>query len=491
MIDQFPQSDVPQELQQQDEQPRERVAVQAADEGPVVSPVPRFDERPVQGKVKHTILRQYAGAWAGIILNGARHDYALALRAGRHFAGTDLVYMDGFGGAGRYARDFDGSAGPIWGSPIIGVQALEAQAARASFPVRVTAYLTEENSTCYRELVRNLEAAGLRTPIVEVQRFTRTGLGQVNVLRGDFRDQIQDLMALLGPGHGADPFVLALIDPYGPTMRMDDVRALLGRQRTDGIVLFPYHDVEVRSGSAVKAQDERQRMDRQNLVVRTAHFGTETWIEIANRPGVTAEEREAAWAQLYGEQIRAADPALIVKNIPLRLGTIDRTAYHLFLVTRDASGAMKLNEVLREAEVNEDWILWQGLEARLQEEARALGQASLFGDEAPVTPPKAAKRAFPIEDVARELVARVGGRLTTLDGIYRAMADTLYTAGEIGKALRLLRDRGQAEYDSLTSRKAPVCVAAGAPARVLAPGTPAAAASSRARSPRGRGPDAG
>lgn len=38
----------------------------------------------------------------------------------------ELVYVDGFAGTGRYERDRDDpDGGAVWGSPIIGVRALE------------------------------------------------------------------------------------------------------------------------------------------------------------------------------------------------------------------------------------------------------------------------------------------------------------------------------------------------------------------------------
>lgn len=448
-----------------------------------------FAVRPVQGKVKHTILRQYAGAWAGIILNGVRRDAARALESGRRLR-VDLVYVDGFGGAGQYGRDFDGTRGPIWGSPIIGVQALEEQAAKVpALDVRVSAFLTEQNAECYEALLRNLASAGLRTPVQPVTAFSRDGLGRVNVLRGDFREQISALSALLGTGAGADPFVLAFIDPFGPAMRMHEMHAILGRARTDAVVLFPHHVHKVRSGSARKAPEARQPMEERNLNVSTAHFGTDAWLEIAARPGITVDEQEAEWAALYGQQLRAADSRLIVKNIPLQLGEIERTAYHLWIVTRDADGAMKMNEVLRSAEVDEQWIRWRGQEEREQAAMRTAVQTTLdFGGPA-LPPPAVVKRSYTAEEVARELQMRLGGRTVPLKaGVYHAMADTLYTAGEIHKALRLLRDRGEAEYDALTAGSALVTVRApgGAPAdRALGPGTPQSATGPVPRAARG------
>src|SRR6185437_5789678 len=133
-------------------------------------------------------------------------------------------------------------------------QALKA----ATLNVRVTAFICEQDASCYTALVRNLIAAKLRTPVVEVSSFGRDGFGSVNVLRGDFREHVAALQSILGPGKNADPFVLALVDPYGPSMPMAAVRSVIGRPRTDAIVLFPYYDLEVRSGSAAKEVQDRQ-----------------------------------------------------------------------------------------------------------------------------------------------------------------------------------------------------------------------------------------
>lgn len=429
-----------------------------------------FDVRPVQTKVKHIILKQYAGAWAGIIAHGVRRDLISAVEQGRDVC-LDLVYVDGFGGEGRYGRDFDGSSGPAWGSPVIGTQALEAQAAKftsAGLPVRVTAVIVEYDHARYARLIENLRAAGLSTPVLAATQLTRASYGHVTVLRGDFRDHLGGIMSWLGSGtKRGDAFALFLVDPFGPTMPMADVHTILRRPRTDAVVLFPYYDLEVRSGSAAKADDERRPMDRQNVAVRTAHFGTDRYVEITRRPGLTAAERERAYAGLYEEQLRAADSSLIVKNIPLRLGEIARTAYHLWLVTRNADGAMKMNEVLRSAEVEEDWIRWQGQEAREQAAQAASEQGSLELGLPCVPPPLTEKRAFPPEEVAAALLRRLTGRTLTLGAIYAALADTLHTPGEIRKGLRALRDRGEADYDALT--KATALVRLGRPAVQLAP----------------------
>jgi len=446
----------------------------------------RFGVRPVQGKVKHTILREYSGAWAGIIINGVRRSFLDELQRGRTPARVDLVYLDGFGGSGRYGRDFDDSAGPIWGSPVIGVRALEEQAVRArGIDVRVTAFISEQDSRIYPALVDNLHAAHLRTPVVEVTAFAATGLGSVNVLKDDFRRQIPALLTLLRSGTGSDPFVFAFVDPYGPTMSMAELQRLLGRRRTDAIVLFPYYDLEVRSGSAAKNVRDRHRMDHQNVEVRNAHFGSPEYEEIAQRSGLTAKERELAFAALYSRQLHAIDNEMLVKNIPLQLGEIARTAYHLFLVTRNADGAFRMNDVLRDAAVDEHWIRWQGQENREQAASRANAQVSLELEVPLVPEPKVERRSFTPAEVSAAILDRLGGRALTAHNLYRDLANTLYTAAEVNKGLALLKKHGLAEYDSLSSKSALVRIVRLTPGQAWPPTVPTFAG--RAVTTRARG----
>lgn len=86
--------------------------------------------RDTQTQVKHIILSDYLDTWAGIILNGLAGVAKQLAARGRPFR-TRLLYVDGFSYKGRYK----GNAGellrhstaqtPSWGSPILGIQALE------------------------------------------------------------------------------------------------------------------------------------------------------------------------------------------------------------------------------------------------------------------------------------------------------------------------------------------------------------------------------
>src|SRR5438045_7871700 len=71
-----------------------------------------FPSREAQTRIKHEILREYAGAYGGIIARGVG-------RRAPADAVLDLAYFDGFAGFGRYAGDLDqpGEIAPVWDPP--------------------------------------------------------------------------------------------------------------------------------------------------------------------------------------------------------------------------------------------------------------------------------------------------------------------------------------------------------------------------------------
>ena len=423
-----------------------------------------FDTRDSQSRAKHSLLRRYGGAWAGIIGTGLINSRAFrsARERGQPFE-LHLVYIDAFAGAGRYARDADQAPGeqrePVWGSPIIGLRAIEAQAAvlrERGLPVRVSGILVEADPEYYERLLENLGASALDITVEPGTNIPSAHHGQVNVFNADFRDVIGDLVPWLG-----DAFSLAFIDPWGPVMDLGSLAKLLKRLRTDAITLFPFHDLAVRGGSGLKDPSQLTPSDRGNITRTTAHFGTDEWLDIYRREELSAEAREEAFVQLYLRQLRSLDPTLWVKNIPLRFSKYDRTAYHLCLTTRDADGAMKMTQLLRDAEVEEEWEVWRDQEERERSKEEGQGALSLFGDlDVPFTP-EPTKSAFQadIAEVERELLAKCAdGRTHPLKDIYGMMADTPYVAGEINRALRALKKAGAAHFDDLNSARSQVRV---------------------------------
>ena len=78
--------------------------------------------RNTQTNVKHEILAKYLDTWGGIIVNGLRNAKRQRL--------WQFVYIDCFSYKGKYLGDMEdalrhkATVEPVYGSPIIGIQAL-------------------------------------------------------------------------------------------------------------------------------------------------------------------------------------------------------------------------------------------------------------------------------------------------------------------------------------------------------------------------------
>jgi three-Cys-motif partner protein len=395
-----------------------------------------FPPRDSQTRIKHEILRQYAGTWAGIITSGIRKQ----MRSGR-FRGRftlDLVYLDAFAGAGVYDGDSaePPPRSPVWGSPVIATEALMAVSPGSDeFDIRVSTIAIEQHHA--EELFEALSSAELGIPVRLADGFDGAARAEATVIAADCRRIIDQILDGLTPHE----FLLTLVDPYGDAMSMEQLGRLLGRERTDGITLFPTSEVLKRSGSARKSTGELSPTERINLARTTALFGTDSWMEIA-RSELDAVESEGAYVDLYENQIRAIDQDLIVKSIRLRFGKLNRTGYHLFLTTRHHDGALRMNDILRAAGIREHWTLWCDRQAQLQ---RRDGMGLLFElvyrpeDPEEINPDEAA-------NIVRGRLPDVGGTTTWKD-LYVAMADEVLGSDEIGRAMTVLKKQRRITFD--------------------------------------------
>lgn len=404
-----------------------------------------FASREAQTRIKHEILRDYAGAWAGIISQGT---------AKRSPRGTvlDLAYFDGFAGCGRYECDEDRphSQERIWGSPILALEALKATAAKApdNIQVRVTGILAEENTGRYDELVENLGASGLDLRVNEVQRLHQVELGAITVVRGDVRPRVEELLA----GLGASVFLLAFTDPYGTAMPMNLLRQIVARQQTDTVTLFPVYDVHKYAGSALKPPSAREDGDRDNIRRNTIHLGTEEWLEIAARD-LPVEEAAPLYVELYRRQLRAAAPKTVAKDIGLSFSSRSQAfglpGYHIFLTTRNPHGAFRMNSILRQAGYRRYWTHWGDHEAREAGERDARGELEL-GLEVPFMPVPTVQRVeVSTEEVEGALVEALVPGDYTLKQILGLLADSIFKEGEVKKGLRGLKKQGRAGFQNL------------------------------------------
>jgi uncharacterized Fe-S cluster protein YjdI len=208
-------------------------------------------------------------------------------------------------------------------------------------------------------------------------------------------------------------------------------------------------DVDRKGASVRKLPTDRTPGDKGNVTRVGAVFGDPRWEEIAKDTSLGVQQREAAYEELYYQCLESLDTELVVKNIPLRLSSADRTVYHLFLTTRDPHGALRMNGILRAAGLREHFALWGDYFERRREAEAARGEMDLFGgtlDVAPAVEPEEIDR----EELKRVLVTRCpSGTELTLKEVRRRMANDFYTETELNGALAALKREDTVDYSSL------------------------------------------
>lgn len=251
-------------------------------------------------------------------------------------------------------------------------------------------------------------------------------------------------------------FLLVLVDPYGPSAHMEALVPLLRRKRTDLIVYFPSHDVQLH-GAAINKPD-LSAQERANTVSRVeAVFGGDCWEPIARQTELSAQERIYIYADPYQRQLKSLGRDYWVKKIALRFSASPASTpgYHLFLVTDDADGAMRMNDILRKAEIRKHVARLQDLEHRI----RSRGNLELALDLEPTVPEPEVVPDLDevIADVIAVLPAGVGTEVAWKD-LKGRLADTIYLEGEIKRALTKLKGIGRITYDSPLRKKSPIRV---------------------------------
>jgi hypothetical protein len=351
-----------------------------------------IEPRPTQTKVKHTILEKYLKAWGGIIVNGLRDQ------------GKDIhfIYIDCNASFGRYNGELEDSVvrretQTIWGSPIIGVQALDGQAdwitKDTGINVRTNSILIEMDSNPYNELKRSLEMAGLGHRVRETDNFAALKNGEIAILQTDSTTMASKLTNYTQSGYKFSFFVL---DPFGPTP-LNFVHEIIRRPRHDVIIYMPYLDLHKKSGLVPK--QNRSSTDEKLLRNYNEMFGNEEWQSIVReldssemRRGQeslaiapqTTEAIKAGTLELdlinaYKKSLLSIDNTLTVKSIGLHFPDKNRTMYYLYLTTHDPTGALKMNEILSEAGYQEYELRWNLRQAKKQ----PTGQLILFDIPAP------------------------------------------------------------------------------------------------------------
>jgi three-Cys-motif partner protein len=396
--------------------------------------------RKTQTKVKHTILERYLQAWGGIIINGLRQHAS---------ANIHLVYIDCHASYGRYRGELEDVAArrdpqPIFGTPIIGVKALDELAAWAKKSVqrqvRTSTILIEKERKVYDELKTSLRLAELMPRVHETTNFSYLQDGEIALVWADSTLLADQLVRYTQSGY---KYSLFLLDPYGPTgIPFSFVSKIIQQPRHDTIIYVPYLDLEKKSGIAAKSTIT----PTENELIKNydAMFGHAKWRTIVKQCYEADSQNEnevwkleAMLMRCYRETLLSIDPGLTVKSIGLHFPDRDRIMYYLYLTTHDSNGALKMNELLWEAGYQE-----YELRQRLKQSKEHPGQLTLF--DMPLQPKKSARPTK--EEIGRHIMRLFKGQTRTKREIYAALADEIYFAKEVNNALKYLQAQGQISF---------------------------------------------
>ncbi|MFC2037482.1 three-Cys-motif partner protein TcmP [Chloroflexota bacterium] len=444
--------------------------------------------RDVQTQVKHMILDKYLRAWGGIILNGLKGPAARMQSRGRRL-GHHFIYVDCFSYVGRYSGNtedvfMERAAGPVPGSPLIGIRALDSLIGMAysyGIDLRVNSILIEEDPRLFQGLLDTLSDEGLAHRVSQTIDFSGLGMGEIAVVNSDCT-QVADRLLDLTRQRFAKAFYL--LDPYGSSgIPYDFVHSIVQSEGHDVMINFPYYDLHKKTGS-IHTPSHQAHIDHW-----TKAFGTAEWIKIGQEIeqlrtsrdalldalGLTISEAEGdpifaesqdglsltdkqltaliegKLVDLYRTVLVEMDAKLTVKTIRLSFPDKERPMFYLFLTTHDPTGALRLNEILSDAKLWEYELRYKrDLAKKSRPPQDQLSFPFLKTMQPPIPEPETPDRPS-IEQCAQDIMRVFSGRTATRRDVYRELADGLYFPTEVDKAIRHLKKETQAIYEGRLS----------------------------------------
>ncbi len=425
--------------------------------------------RSTQTQVKHEVLARYLDTWGGIIANGLCH--AKRQRV------WQFIYVDCFAYKGKYIGDQENIfqhiavTGPVFGSPIIGIRALDKLAAYAvtvGIQIVTNTILIEKDPAHYHDLQATLQECKLAKLVQETLNFSALHNGEIALVNGD-ATTLGDKLTTYTNRSGIWAFYL--IDPYGPSgIPYDFVKKIVEGAHHDVMINFIYEDLVRKTGMALNKDlgpKHKQLVDHWKNAYGSARWNqivVKTLVDIRDHcywrdvlGGIPmddmedtvfmtdeqlAEAKERAFVYGYQQTLESMDPGIAIKLSALQFPDKDRTMFYLFLTTHDPTGALVLNQILSEARY---------LEYELRYKFNTLrtiprGQMSLWDPVQNVPKPLAEERPT-IEMIADEIYRRLQGKNLTRKEVYICLADSLFFPPEIDSALKLLKRQGKLLYD--------------------------------------------
>ena len=416
-----------------------------------------LEPRDTQTQVKHLIISDYLDTWAGIILNGVSVVAKQCAAQGRPFR-TRLLYVDGFGYKGRYLGNTGDllrhgvAATPTWGSPVLGIQALERARDFArdkhGFHVETSVVIAEDDVDDFADLVESIRLAGFSDRLILNPNSVAPSDGQIIAIRGNFLRSLNDVVTLAKDLYTHSFF---LLDPYGPTgIPYQEVSRIVSLQHTDVMINYPFYDLLKKQG--ILNREEEKPADHALLANYDAMFGTTEWREIrtqaiagASRDDVGRSIGEAL-AGYYLERLRVADSGLAVKYVELEFPDRDRTMFYLYLTTHDPTGALMLNGILHDAKLKEYQLKRHFQQSKWIHKAQEAGQLFLMSPEEDPAPEAPDVRDVDISELADVIWQTYAGQTKTWRQVYTMLANTDVFVSEIAKAMTYLKRKGLATY---------------------------------------------
>jgi three-Cys-motif partner protein len=399
--------------------------------------MPNLQARSTQTKVKHLILQSYLIRWGSIIVYGLKKSYERVSSAGGLFQAR-FVYIDGFAFQGRYASETVNGL-PMYGSPIIGIQALDEIESLArtetGFEPEVTTVLIEQERSYYDELLQSLESAGLGPRVQQTTDFSTLRDGQISTICGNFLDHADQLRDFTDVQY---TYSFYLLDPYGPSgIPLNVVAPIIRQEHADVMINFPYQDLHKKTGSAAR----ESRVHERHLQYYDAVYGGGNWRDVAKEFESDVADMESRLVDLYLETLQAQDNDLAIKLVPLLFPDKERTMFYLILTTHDPTGALAVNEILDDAKLQEHDLRIQWKNEKFRVRSGGFIQPPLFSTAEPVIPQRPSR-----EEIAEHIYKLCRGERIEYREVLKRIVNEPYYHTEIRGAMALLKRQKRIDY---------------------------------------------
>lgn len=399
--------------------------------------------RSTQTKCKHIILEEYLKAWGGIIYWG--------LQNSKMSSTPRFVYVDCFSHTGIYpGGDIDEpNQEPVYGSPILGIQAMDKLAKTAwenDYPIKTYSILVERDDNYYNTLIRTLHSLGYSSRLKTSRNLSNLHNKEIIALNEDVTELVNELLEFTDR---KDTWAFYLLDPFGSGIPNAFVEPIVRGKNHDVMINFIYEDLSRKAGMLFSddiSPQHKKQVDNWKKVFDPNIWEDEifTTLRIENSLGETLspEEKEDLFVEGYYKSLNKMDPDAIIKFLNLRYPDKERTMLYLFLTTHDPTGALKMNEVLYKTQLLEYELRHRVPMARKMRSGQKSFLDASFGldtDQSNVVRPNK-------KEISKRIYNEFLGTTTTRRKIYRSLVDTDYFPQEVDKGIRHLRREGKCQF---------------------------------------------